>query len=95
MLRKVLFCLILIFGAAGCGQVNVSIDPKEDLLPSISGPLKVSSFEVTTGSTLRKTTSSGYTVTTSVGDPHNQAYQQTSGGYKIYAGVTGGVMYNQ
>lgn len=95
MVRNVLGCLILIFALAGCGQVNINIEPKSDSLPSVVPTLKTSTFEVTTGSTLKKVTSAGYTVTASTGDSHTQSFQQTAAGYKVYVGVTGIIMYNQ
>lgn len=93
MVIRLLACLSLILAAAGCGQVNVNIDSKfEDALPSVA--TSAPKVEATVGSTLNKTTSSGYKVTSSVGDAPKEAYQKTTGGYKVMVGVTGAIMYN-
>lgn len=95
MVRNFLVCLILILAVVGCGQVNVSIDPKSSTEPLVMASQK-SIVEATTGSTLRGTTSGGYKFSVGVGSPYAQISQTTTvNGYKAYIGVTGVVANTQ
>ena len=90
MVRNLIFCLILVLAVAGCGQVNINIEPKSAISsPSVISATKTSALEVTAGSNLNKVTGSGYKVNVSVSPYENISMTTTPGGYKVRVGVTG------
>ena len=91
MCLKYSVCLLATLQLMGCGKLEFSENPLQDLVPKILKP-SAQGLEVVSGAAVgQKTVVNGYIINASVGAIRDQLESHTTNGYVIFHGVEGSI----
>lgn len=93
VIKATAFAMLLMFGSVGCGKLEFTQNPLEDIkIPKILKP-SAQGVEIVSGAAVgQRTVLNGYYVDTSVGAMRDKLESTTPNGYTIYHGVKGSIV---
>lgn len=84
--KNLLLLIAISLATTACGQVSLTLEGLNPIPPEL---FLATGSEFVSGAQTPTTTSGGYKVESSVGQPFGAMMQTTSGGYKVYSTVQG------
>lgn len=86
----------LMFAASGCGKLEFTQNPLENIVPPIILKPEAQGVEIVSGASVgKRTVLNGYYVDASVGAIRDKLETVTPNGYTVYHGVKGSIVSDQ